>query len=124
MRMPWPSVGFTWKLSAHRMGSDFAWHATQDTHSIGDILCSLLSVKDVQISIKAEFFGVDWASSDDCEQERFKGTITKWKSKANKELYILWDGWTQNRAATIDQLMGVDVNGDSLECALLLGPLF
>ena len=76
-------------------------------------------VKDIRLSIKAEFFGVEWANSEDNDQDRFEGVITKWKSKKDEELYIRWDGWDTNRAARLDQLVGNDSNGEPLECKIL-----
>ena len=64
---------------------------------IKDILVSLPSVNGVRIEINAEFFGVDWAQSDDCQQDRYVGTVKKWKEKGVKVM-VKWDGWDRHRA--------------------------
>ena len=46
-------------------------------NQLTQILLSQRSVKKIRISVKAEYFGVDWANSQD--QDRFVGTITEWK---------------------------------------------
>lgn len=70
------------------------------------------------MSIKAEFFGLEWANSDDCDQDRFKGVISKWNKKSERTLYILWEGWDRNKSQSISYLMGNDENGDSFDFKL------
>ena len=81
------------------------------THSIQEILNSQKSVKDIKVSIRAEFFGMDWAASQ--STRRFKGIISSWKKKEDFSLMIKWDGWARNKANTLDTLLGEDENGDS-----------
>ena len=59
-----------------------------DQNAIDVIIKSLRTVKYVRLSIKAEFFGVEWASGPSCDKDRYTGTITKWKSKQDDEVYI------------------------------------
>ena len=60
-------------------------------NSLTRILLSQRSVKKIRLSIKAEYFGSDWANSQD--QDRFIGVITEWKHKGNLELMVRWEGW-------------------------------
>ena len=89
-----------------------------DRNAVDIIIKSQKSIKGINLSIKAEFFGVAWAASNDCDKERYNGQIAKWKSKKDFEVYIKWEGWDGNKAARLDQLVGEDENGDSVECQL------
>jgi hypothetical protein len=93
--------------------------ALLQVHQIDAIIRSQPTVKDIRLSIKAEFFGVEWANSNENDTERYEGTITKWKSKKDDEVYIRWEGWDGNKAARLDQLTGNDTSGEALECELL-----
>lgn len=72
----------------------------------------------MRLSINATYFGVEWANGPECDQVRYAGTITKWKSKASDEVMIKWDGWERNKATKLSQLVGVDEDGEALECQL------
>ena len=69
-------------------------------HSIEDILLSLPTVKDVVVSINSEYFGLEWAASAECDQERYKGVISKWNKKSEGLIYIKFEGWDRNRGFT------------------------
>lgn len=62
-----------------------------DTNAIDTILCSQKSVKDIRLSVKAEFFTVEWANSDDNNQERYTGVLTRWKDRDAGEVFIKWE---------------------------------
>ena len=80
------------------------------------ILLSQRSVKNIVISINAEYFGTDWAETQD--MERFKGTIKEWKSKSNLELMVKWEGWDRCKGASIAGMLGKDERGKSLDVKL------
>ncbi|KAL1519417.1 hypothetical protein AB1Y20_022941 [Prymnesium parvum] len=88
---------------------------SQSYQEILEILRSLRSVKDVRLSVKAAFFGVEWAASQD--QETFVGVISHWKTKG-AVLMVKWEGWAKNRQCPIDSL-DKDADGNSLELSLL-----
>ena len=52
------------------------------------ILKSQQSVKNIRIRVKASFFGVSWAASQD--QANFIGTIDRWYSAEHKILMVKW----------------------------------
>eukprot|EP00962_Isochrysis_galbana_P005179 scaffold1415_cov117-Isochrysis_galbana.AAC.5 len=55
--------------------------APAQTHAeIIEIIKSLSSVKKVRLSVKSEYFGVDWAK-EDAEQDRYEGVVTRWKTE-------------------------------------------
>ncbi|KAL1522185.1 hypothetical protein AB1Y20_021823 [Prymnesium parvum] len=102
--------------SSHNQPDRFYKHmATQTYEEIIDILKSQTSIKDIRISLKAEFFGVDWAAGQ--EVERFTGTLANWKKK-DETVMILWEGWNKNRQCSLAALKE-DADGESLELAVL-----
>ena len=82
------------------------------------ILISQKNVKDIRISVKAEYFGSEWLSANPRHPPRYMGTIRGWKHKGNRELYILWEGNSRCTAVHLSQLMGLDDDGASVECQL------
>ena len=85
-------------------------------HAISKILVSQKNVKSIRISVKAEFFGVDYAKSQD--QERFVGKITQWKVKRDLDLMVLWEGYQRGQSATLANLLGNDTEGNSIDLIL------
>jgi hypothetical protein len=75
------------------------------------------SPKGIIVSVKAEFFGTQWAR-DFADHERYRGEITGWKLKRNHEVWVKWEGWSQNRATSLSALDGVDDKGASVEARL------
>jgi hypothetical protein len=82
--------------------------------TIEDIVMSQRSPKGIVVSVKAEFFTTQWAR-DFADHERYRGEITGWKLKRNKEVWIKWEGWSQNRATSLSALDGLDDKGASVE---------
>lgn len=70
----------------------------------------------IKVSIRAEFFGLEWAQSQ--SQACFMGTITKWQKKSEGIMYIMWEGWSRNKANTIATLLGDDENGEPFDLKL------
>jgi len=88
------------------------------THAeIIEIIKSLSSVKNVRLSVKSEYFGVDWAK-EDAEQDRYEGVVTRWKTEG-EILMIKWEGWASAKATHLADLKQ-DVDGNSLGLQLLL----
>ena len=87
---------------------------SQPQHSINDILVSQKSVRNVNVSIRAEFFGIEWAQGPGIH-ERYSGKISAWASKKDESLKIKWDGWDTNKINRIETLLGDDENGDNYE---------
>lgn len=77
-------------------------------------------MKDIVLSVRREYFGLDWVTQNPSAPARFKGTIRDWKHKGNHELYILWEGTHGGRCTgvALSQLLGVDEDGESVDCIL------
>lgn len=73
-------------------------------------------MKNVRLSVKSEYFGVDWAK-EDAEQDRYEGVVNKWKTEG-EILMIKWEGWASAKATHLDDLKH-DADGNSLELQLL-----
>ena len=58
------------------------------------VLKSLPSVKDVRVRVRAQYFGVDWAASEENDQDSYEGVLDRWHTK-DKILMVKWDGWTR-----------------------------
>ena len=80
------------------------------------ILKSQQSVKNIRIRVKASFFGVSWAASQD--QANFIGTIDRWYSAEHTILMVKWEGWARCRQAELTTL-DKDSDGESIELELL-----
>ncbi|KAL1519929.1 hypothetical protein AB1Y20_023417 [Prymnesium parvum] len=90
---------------------------SQTYADIKGILLSLPSVKDVVISINAEYWGIDWAEQD-AEKAEYEGVIAKWKTGEKTHLMIRWDGKNRNETAVLEN-METDANGNDLNLKLL-----
>ena len=103
------------KLCAH--ATEPAPVGAQAFSDICDVLKSLPRIKGVRISIKAEFWGEEYAV--DSEKPSYTGTIDRWANAAKKEaLYVLWEGYSRNQLSPLDK-MDVDLSGNSLDLQLL-----
>ena len=60
---------------------------------------------------------MEWAASEDNEQEYYEGVLDRWHTK-DKILMVKWEGWTQNKQTALDRLEN-DQSGASLELELL-----
>ena len=89
---------------------------SQTFQEIIDIIKSQPSVKGIRLRVKATFFGVTWAASQ--EQATFTGVIDRWHSADHKILMIKWEGWDRCRQAELSTL-DKDSDGDSIELELL-----
>ena len=74
-----------------------ALRARQDEHTIEDILRSQKSVKNIAVSVRAEWFGLAWASGPNNDFDTYTGKITGWKKKEIGALYVKWEGWDRAR---------------------------
>ncbi|KAL1530678.1 hypothetical protein AB1Y20_001578 [Prymnesium parvum] len=84
------------------------------------ILLSQSSVKDIVISINAEYWGTDWAEheADRQETQEYEGVIAKWKTGDKTQLMVLWDGKGRNETAILEN-MQTNCNGNNLNLKLL-----
>ena len=73
----------------------------------------------IHLSVNAEFFGTEWAASDECQQEVYAGIITKWNKKAEDTVYIKWEGWSRATSTELSHLVGKDDKGAAIKCQLL-----
>ena len=67
------------------------------SQTYSDIIAILKSLpnrklKGVRLEIKSEFFGCDWAASEECTKDRYVGVIKEWKLR-EAVLMIKWDGY-------------------------------
>ena len=90
---------------------------SEEIAEIEQIFLNLPSVKNVRVKIKATFFGRDWART--APQAYYHGTVTSWKNKGEKTIYVLWEGWGRNKAHAISDLLKPDDDGESVEFELL-----
>ena len=92
------------------------------TKSYEEIILILKSLpakklKGSRLEVNSEYFGTEWAASDDCKEPRCVGIIDKWKTQ-NAVLMVKWDGWSTNRQTPLDSL-DTDADGMSLKLKLL-----
>lgn len=93
------------------------------TKSYEEIILVLKSLpakklKGTRLEVNSEFFGTEWAASDDCKEPRCVGIVDKWKTQ-NAVLMVKWDGWSTNRQTPLDSL---DTDADNMSLKLKLLP--
>ncbi|KAL1498483.1 hypothetical protein AB1Y20_013808 [Prymnesium parvum] len=71
------------------------------------------NVKGLRLQVKAEYFGTEWAASDDCQQSTFIGVASSWKKRGDI-LMVMWEGWAVNRQCALESLE-VDADGEPLD---------
>ena len=89
---------------------------SQTFQEIIDIIKSQSSIKGIRLRVKATFFGVSWAASQ--QQATFAGIVDRWHSAEHKVLMIKWEGWERCRQAELSALEK-DSDGESVELELL-----
>ncbi|KAL1503708.1 hypothetical protein AB1Y20_012181 [Prymnesium parvum] len=66
-------------------------HAMSDQTfaDVKEILLSQSSVKDIVISINAEYWGTDWAEHE-ADRQEYEGVIAKWKTGDKTQLKVFF----------------------------------
>ena len=83
------------------------WQVDVANHEITKALKQCRNLKNVNCSIKAEFFGVAWAAGQD--KPRYTGQFTQhWKNKDTLEVVIKWEGWGRGKSCDLKTLLGND----------------
>ena len=81
-----------------------------------NIIKSQPSIKGIRLRVKATFFGVEWAASQD--ETFFSGMIDRWLNADHQILMIKWEGWARCRQAELATL-DKDSDGESVELEML-----